>query len=174
LPDLFRHHLSCHIYPPKKRARGRRRHLAASSVEDQPTAAVESNPRERESVCDDERGGAVTKCVAAAGGASLFAVAEEGKEELLPSRQSPSCFLVADEGAARTVAVAEEGDAREGAVSVVAVAAVEKSKFCGFDKEGNRWKERTAGTVKFPKNKVTSKNKIIAECGSLAISTPNH
>ncbi|KAL1291673.1 uncharacterized protein LOC107624225 isoform X1 [Arachis ipaensis] len=49
-----------------------------------------------------------------------------------------------------------------------------KSKFCGFDKEGNRWKERTAGTVKFPKNKVTSKNKIIAECGSLAISTPNH
>ncbi|XLR06707.1 hypothetical protein S83_034645 [Arachis hypogaea] len=80
---------------------------------------------EKESVCDDERGGAVTKRVAAAGGASLFAVAEEGKEELLPSRQSPSCFLVADEGAARTVAVVEEGDAREGAVSVVAVAAVE-------------------------------------------------
>ncbi|XLR35293.1 hypothetical protein S83_063193, partial [Arachis hypogaea] len=29
-----------------------------------------------------------------------------------------------------------------------------KSKFYGFDKKGNRWKERTAGTVKFPKNKV--------------------
>ncbi|XLT47480.1 hypothetical protein HN873_040084 [Arachis hypogaea] len=26
-----------------------------------------------------------------------------------------------------------------------------------FDKEGNRWKERTDGTVKFPKNKVTSR-----------------
>ncbi|XLR25633.1 hypothetical protein S83_053533, partial [Arachis hypogaea] len=33
-----------------------------------------------------------------------------------------------------------------------------KSKFYGFDKKGNRWKERTAGTVKFPKNKVTSKD----------------
>ncbi|XLR39271.1 hypothetical protein HN51_026428 [Arachis hypogaea] len=43
-----------------------------------------------------------------------------------------------------------------------------KSKFYRFDKEGNRWKERTAGTVKFPKNKVASKNKIIAERGSLA------
>nr|XP_029150751.1 uncharacterized protein LOC114925786 [Arachis hypogaea] len=32
--------------------------------------------------------------------------------------------------------------------------AFEKSKFYGFDKKGNRWKERTAGTVKFPKNKV--------------------
>ncbi|XP_016193375.1 ran-specific GTPase-activating protein 1-like isoform X2 [Arachis ipaensis] len=49
-----------------------------------------------------------------------------------------------------------------------------KSKFYKFDKERNRWKERTTGTVKFPKNKVTSKNKIIAECGSLAVSTPNH
>ncbi|XP_020976831.1 uncharacterized protein LOC110271068 isoform X3 [Arachis ipaensis] len=37
-----------------------------------------------------------------------------------------------------------------------------KSKIYGFDKERNRWKERTTGTVKFPKNKVTSKNKIIA------------
>ncbi|XLT86970.1 hypothetical protein HN873_008723 [Arachis hypogaea] len=91
----------------------------------QPAAAVESNPRERERECDDERGGAVTKCVAAAGGASRFAVAEEGKEELLLSRQSLSCFLVADEGAARTVAVAEEGDTREGAVTVVAIVAVE-------------------------------------------------
>ncbi|XLR41605.1 hypothetical protein S83_026265, partial [Arachis hypogaea] len=142
----------------KRRARGRRRCLVASSVEDHPAAAVESNPRE--SVCDDERGEAVTKRVATAGGASLIAVAEEGKEELLPSRQSPSCFLVADEGAARTVAVAEEGDV--------------KSKFYGFDKERNWWKERITGTVKFPKNKVTSKHKIIAECGSLAISTPNH
>ncbi|XP_052107603.1 uncharacterized protein LOC107459943 [Arachis duranensis] len=124
--------------------------------------------RERERECDDERGGAVTKHVAAAGGASRFAVAEEGKEELLPSRQSPSCFLVADEGVARTVAIAEEGDAQEGAVMVVAIVAVEKSKFYRFDKEGNRWKERTAGTVKFPKNKVASKNKIIAERGSLA------
>ncbi|RYR09358.1 hypothetical protein Ahy_B05g077659 isoform G [Arachis hypogaea] len=26
-----------------------------------------------------------------------------------------------------------------------------------FDKKGNRWKERTDGTVKFPKNKVTRK-----------------
>ncbi|XP_072057808.1 uncharacterized protein [Arachis hypogaea] len=49
-----------------------------------------------------------------------------------------------------------------------------KSKFYGFDKERNWWKERITGTVKFPKNKVTSKHKIIAECGSLAISTPNH
>ncbi|XLR27067.1 hypothetical protein S83_054967, partial [Arachis hypogaea] len=32
-----------------------------------------------------------------------------------------------------------------------------KTKFYRFDKEGNRWKERTAGTVKFPKNMVTSK-----------------
>nr|XP_029148299.1 plasma membrane ATPase 2-like [Arachis hypogaea] len=77
---------------------------------------------------------AVTKRIIAAGGASHFATAEEGKEELLP-RQSPSCFLVADEGAARTVA------------------AVEKSKFYRFDKERNRWKERTDGAVKFPKNK---------------------
>ncbi|XLT02282.1 hypothetical protein HN51_051633 [Arachis hypogaea] len=81
---------------------------------------------EKESVCDDERGGAVTKRVVAAGGASLFAVAEKGKEELLPSCQLPSFFLVANERAARTVAVAEEGDAREGAVSVVTVAAVDK------------------------------------------------
>ncbi|XP_057753671.1 uncharacterized protein LOC130973244 isoform X3 [Arachis stenosperma] len=29
----------------------------------------------------------------------------------------------------------------------------QKSKFYRFDKEGNRWKERTYGTVKFPKNK---------------------
>ncbi|QHO07497.1 Protein TIC 62 [Arachis hypogaea] len=45
--------------------------------------------------------------------------------------------------------------------------AFEKSKFYGFDKKGNWWKERTAGTVKFPKNKVTSKNKSIAESSSL-------
>ncbi|RYR31652.1 hypothetical protein Ahy_B01g056505 [Arachis hypogaea] len=32
-----------------------------------------------------------------------------------------------------------------------------KSKFYRFDKEGNRWKERTASSIKFPKNKVTSK-----------------
>ncbi|KAL4350859.1 hypothetical protein AHAS_Ahas10G0184100 [Arachis hypogaea] len=35
-----------------------------------------------------------------------------------------------------------------------------KSKFYRFDKEGNRWKERTDGTVKFPKNKVTSRGAI--------------
>ncbi|XLS61662.1 hypothetical protein HN51_015890, partial [Arachis hypogaea] len=114
---------------PKRRARRRRRRLAASSVEDQPAAAVESNLRE--SVCNDERGGTITKRVAAAGVASLFAVAEEGKEELLPSHQSPSCFLVADEGAARTVAVAEEGDTREGAISVVAITAVDSQEIQG-------------------------------------------
>ncbi|RYQ90624.1 hypothetical protein Ahy_B09g096677 [Arachis hypogaea] len=32
-----------------------------------------------------------------------------------------------------------------------------KTKFYRFDKKGNSWKERTDGTVKFPKNKVTSK-----------------
>ncbi|XLT47263.1 hypothetical protein HN873_039867, partial [Arachis hypogaea] len=104
----------------KSRARGRRRRLAASSVAPSPPP-LSSQTRERE--CDDERGGAVTKRVAAARGASRFAVAVEGKEELLLSRQSLSCFLVADEGAARTVAVAEEGDTREGAVTVVAIVA---------------------------------------------------
>ncbi|RYR29352.1 hypothetical protein Ahy_B01g053748 [Arachis hypogaea] len=49
-----------------------------------------------------------------------------------------------------------------------------KSKFYRFDKEWNRWKERTDGTIKFPKNKVFILNKIIAECGSLAVSTPSH
>ncbi|XLU25174.1 hypothetical protein S245_061240, partial [Arachis hypogaea] len=41
-------------------------------------------------------------------------------------------------------------------------AILRKSIFYGFDKKGNRWKERTAGTVKFSKNKVTSKDLAMA------------
>ncbi|XLR27176.1 hypothetical protein S83_055076, partial [Arachis hypogaea] len=35
-------------------------------------------------------------------------------------------------------------------------------QFYGFDKKGNQWNERTAGTVKFPKNKVTSQDLAMA------------
>ncbi|RYR32619.1 hypothetical protein Ahy_A10g047154 isoform B [Arachis hypogaea] len=77
-----------------------------------------------------------------------------------PRRGKRSCSLASHRRTARTVAVARRGDAREGVLSVIAVAAVEKSKFYRFDKEGNRWKERTDGTVKFPKNKVTSRGAI--------------
>ncbi|RYR09360.1 hypothetical protein Ahy_B05g077659 isoform D [Arachis hypogaea] len=119
---------------------------------------LSSQTQERERVCNDERGRAVTKRVAAVGGASLFAITEEGKEDLLPSRQSPSCFLVADEGAARTVAVARRGTHER------------EPSFYRFDKKGNRWKERTDGTVKFPKNKVTRK---YSECADIAGTPPD-
>ncbi|XLS93595.1 hypothetical protein HN51_069603, partial [Arachis hypogaea] len=50
--------------------------------------------------------------------------------------------------------------------------------FYRFDKKGNRWKERTDGTVKFPKNKVTRKrwvfmNMLITECADIAGTPPD-
>ncbi|KAL4315918.1 hypothetical protein AHAS_Ahas15G0233100 [Arachis hypogaea] len=47
----------------------------------------------------------------------------------------------------------------------------QKSKFYRFDKEGNRWKERTDGTVKFPKNKgaITKRMTVIKEMAGMDV-----
>ncbi|KAL4356927.1 hypothetical protein AHAS_Ahas09G0135600 [Arachis hypogaea] len=56
---------------------------------------------------------------------SRIAIAEEGKWSCILSYLSLLCFLVADEGDARTIAVIYEEGVLEGAIMVAAVTAVE-------------------------------------------------
>jgi hypothetical protein len=49
-----------------------------------------------------------------------------------------------------------------------------KAKLYRFDKEGNQWKERGAGTVKFLKHKVTGKVRLLMRQSKILKICANH
>ncbi|XLU42420.1 hypothetical protein S245_037234, partial [Arachis hypogaea] len=120
---------------PKRRARGRRCRLAASSVEDQPATTVESNPRER--VCATMR----EKVPSPNAPQSL----EELRSSSSPRRGKRSCSRRTSHRRASWLPMKEpreplpsqrRGTRERGAVSVVAVTAVDSQEIQGNPSSG--------------------------------------